>query len=223
MNELKQDNLGEMVLIPKGCFLMGANPNAVEEDEKPLHKVCLDSFYMDIFEVTQEDYSTVIGNNPSVFKGKNLPVEDITWYEAKHFCKIKGKRLPTEAEFEYASRGGTVTYFYWGNKIGANNANCDGCGSKWDGIGTSPVGSFKPNGYGLYDILGNVWEWTGDWYNDNYYAESPIDNPMGPIKNSEKKVLRGGSWDSLPDNLRVTYRYPYYPSVRYDSGFRCVK
>ena len=216
-----QSNVEEMRLIPKGCFLMGTKNG--DEDEQPSHEVCLESFYIDIFEVTQKKYGKVIGKNPSVFKGDNLPVEDVTWYEAGKYCKVMGKRLPTEADFEYSARGGTMTNYYWGNEIGISHANCDGCGSHWDGRGTAPVGSFQPNGYGLYDILGNVWEWTSDWYGEKYYANSPKDNPNGPDGKSEKKVLRGGSWDSLPDSLRTSYRYAHYPSVRYDSGFRCVK
>jgi formylglycine-generating enzyme required for sulfatase activity len=121
--------------------------------------------------------------------------------------KITGRsyRLLTEAEWEYAARAGTVTAYFWGDEIGEGNANCDGCGSRWDNRETSPVGSFKPNAFGLYDMAGNVWQWVEDCYDDNYDG-SPGDGSAWLSGDCSNHVIRGGSWNANPRNLRSASR-----------------
>ena len=174
------------------------------------------TFSMDKYEVTQKEYEKVMGNNPSEFKGSNLPVEQVTWYEAKDYCKKVGKRLPTEWEWEKAAKGGRNSIYPWGDEFESGKANiCDvNCEHDWkssefdDGYKTtSPVGSYPPNGYGLYDMAGNVWEWTSsDWDKEGKY-----------------KVLRGGSWDGNPYNTRSANRYNNGPGLRIGFGFRCAQ
>lgn len=155
----------------------------------------------------------------------NQPVVGVNWNDAKAFADWAGERLPTEAEWEKADRGGLVGKKYpWGDTLTNNDANFGGAGGKdkWDG--TAPVGSFAPNGYGLYDMAGNVWEWCADWYDGNYYANSPKSNPTGP-SSGQYKVLRGGSCDSSDDYMRTAYRnYSDPGSTEYylSFGFRCA-
>jgi len=163
----------------------------------------------------------------------------VDWTEASSYCQEQGKRLPTEAEYEYANRAGTSTKWFWGNDAdqGCNYANgADqtilSSGGHWspprfecqDGYGdvTSPVGHFKPNPWGLYDMTGNVWEWVSDWYGANYYGQSPSQDPRGPGSGSSR-VSRGGSWGSVPAFLRSARRYGDPPGIRSNNlGFRCV-
>ena len=204
-----------MVLIPAGEFEMGSE---AAEDEIS-HRVYLSSFYIDTFEVTQEQFEQVMGNNPSDFQGTNLPVEQVTWYEARDYCKAVGKRLPTEAEWEKAACGGTQTAYAWGNTINGDYA------WYWDNSKrrTHSVGRRKPNAFGLYDMYGNVWEWVADYYSDNYYRISPKEDPPGPFT-SKYRVIRGGSWRDLPDFLRATRRNYDLPVGRFNHiGFRCAK
>ena len=204
-----------MVRIPAGEFQMGSK---AAEDET-LHTVHLSTFFIDKFEVTQEQFLKVMGSNPSDFHGKNLPVEQVTWYEARDYCKVVGKRLPTEAEWEKSARSGTHTIYSWGDVISKDYA------WYWDNSKrrTHPVGTRKPNAFGLYDMSGNVWEWVADYYEDTYYQSSPKENPSGPFT-SKYRVIRGGSWRDLPDFLRVTRRNYDLPSGRFNHiGFRCAK
>ena len=153
----------------------------------------------------------------------------MTWNDATAYAKWAGKRLPTEGEREYAARGGLVGKRYpWGDEITHDDANYAGTGGKdkwegWPNGGTAPVGSFVANGYGLYDMAGNVWEWCQDWYGSDYYSKSPAKNPPGPGTGSYR-VLRGGSWNLSSNSLRVAYRYNYTPTDRNLTGlgFRCV-
>ncbi len=215
---LAEDKSKGMAKIPAGEFVMGSE---IETDEKPPHKVHVDAFMMDTHEVTQAEYEKVMGNNPSKFKGPDRPVEMVTWKQAKEYCGKLGKDLPTEAEWEWAARGGTNTKFPWGDEVGKNNANCKDCGSQWDWKETSPVGSFKPNGYGLFDMIGNVREWVLDVYAP--YTAEPQTNPKGPGK-GKHRGLRGGSWYHLPKYSRVTSRFDGFISFRHNyDGFRCVK
>jgi len=203
------------VLIPAGEFQMGSK---AAEDE-PSHLVHLSSFTIDKFEVTQEQFEKVMGNNPSDFQGKNLPVEQVTWYEARDYCKAVGQRLPTEAEWEIAARGGSHTIYHWGDAIDGDFA------WYWDNSkrSTHPVGTRKPNAFGLHDMSGNVWEWVADYYEDTYYQSSPKKNPQGPFT-SKYRVIRGGSWRDLPDFLRTTRRNYDLPAGRFNHiGFRCAK
>jgi formylglycine-generating enzyme required for sulfatase activity len=132
----------------------------------------------------------------------------------------KEYRLLSEAEWEYAARAGTTTAFYWGDDIGKENANCHSCGSRWDNLQTSPVGSFKPNGFGLYDMAGNVWQWVQDCYNADYNG-APTDGSAWATGDCAKRVVRGGSWGYFPVDPRSAYRYGH-PAVdrNYNTGFR---
>jgi sulfatase modifying factor 1 len=205
----------EMALIPAGEFQMGSK---AAEDETP-HTVHLSAFTIDKFEVTQEQFERVMNNNPSDFHGKNLPAEQVNWYEARDYCKAVGKRLPTEAEWEKAARGGTGTIYFWGDAINGDYA------WYWDNSKrrTHPVGTRKPNAFGLHDMSGNVWEWVADYYEDTYYQTSPKRNPAGPFT-SKYRVIRGGSWRDLPDFLRTTRRNYDLPAGRFNHiGFRCAQ
>lgn len=244
--EIPEGYFKDMVKIPGGVFTRGTvskeaqkiclknNDHCKEkwfEDEEPLHSIQLDSFYLDKYEVTQKDYQRVMSRNPSEFKDLNLPVDSVTWYEAKEYCQKKGKRLPTEAEWEWAARGRKQSTFSWGNEAESHRANfCDrSCDKRWkekqfvDGFShTAPVGSFPANGYGLYDMAGNVYEWVLDWYDDEYYAHSPTENPKGPEKGS-RKVMRGGSWINYSVGVRPSDRTEAKPSKRINFvGFRCA-
>ena len=241
-------NTERMVLIPEGEFLMGSPSGEGGNDEHPQHKVYLDAFYIDKYEVTQEEYEKVIGTNPSRFKGAKNPVESVTWYDAVKYCNARsikeglepcynedtwecdftknGYRLPTEAEWEYVCRAGSSGKWSFGNEEGVlgdyawYKSNCGGQ--------THPVGQKKPNAFGLYDMHGNVWEWCNDWYDEDYYKNSLDKNPKGP-NSGEFRVLRGGSWGDYPFNLRTALRYGLIPGSRGLSvvgvslGFRCSR
>ncbi len=236
-----------MVRIPAGKYLSGflakrayneckKNNNKCREawfeDEEPIKEIELDEFYIDVYEVTQKDYKKVMSDNPSMFKGDNLPVESVKWEEANQYCKKVGKRLPTEAEWEKAAKGGKNSTYVWGNVVESNKANfCDAsCDHGWkeeqfsDGFKhTAPVGSFPPNGYGLYDMAGNVYEWVADWYEGDYNGVRPTKNPKGPASGDEKST-RGGSWINYSSGTRPTDRSGGDPDERYEyGGFRCAK
>jgi iron(II)-dependent oxidoreductase len=224
----------EMVLIPAGEFQMGDSLDGMS-NALPVHTVYLDAFYIDIYEVTNAQYKKFMDatgykaptywnlldywNDPN-YNAPNNPVVGVSWYDAKAYADWAGKRLPTEAEWEKAARGGLVGKRYpWGDVLTYDDANYNGIGLKDRWTYTSPVGSFAPNGYGLYDMAGNVWEWCADWYDGSYYANSPKSNPKGPDSGSYK-VLRGGSWNS-DDNLRTAHRSPSDPTGDVRHGFRC--
>lgn len=220
----------EMVSLEGGCFNMGNDKGL--PDEQPMHEVCLSPFKIDKYEVTQAEFQSVMGlDNPSHFSGAEFPVDSATWFEAERYCKKLGKRLPTEAEWEYAARGGTTTHFYWGDTVKGNEANfCDkNCVlntrvvSIDDGFsGPAPPGKYPANPYGLYDMAGNLAEWTNDWMNESYYRISPKDNPPGSHPTTAK-VVRGGSWESTAGFLRSSNRASYWTKMRnYAIGFRCV-
>lgn len=202
------------VLIPAGTFSMGSNDG--KDDEKPVYEVALDSFLIAKYEVTQEQWQKIMGNNPAKFKGGNNPVEQISWDDCREFCWKTGLRLPTEAEWEYAARAGTTTKYYWGNEP---DGNYMWYGEKWES-GHQPVGQKQPNGFGLYDMSGNVWEWCADWY--GAYNRGSQNNPTGP-GSGQARVVRGGSWNVNAFNTRSANRFRYYPSYRnVRIGFRCV-
>ena len=203
---------------------------------RPVHTVELDAFYMDVHEVTvgqfrefvedsgydyQENWANVAKYSP----GDGYPMVYVTWNDATAYAKWAGKRLSTEAEWEYAARGGLAGKRYpWGDEITHDNANYEGIGGRDQWIQSSPVGSFEANGYGLYDMLGNAMEWCQDRYGENYYSSSPAKNPPGPGSGSYR-VLRGGAcYDNASNyHLRVAYRSNYIPAGRYlGLGFRCV-
>jgi formylglycine-generating enzyme required for sulfatase activity len=209
-----------MAKIPAGSFMMGSPSGIGSDDERPQHRVTLDGFLMDKTEVTQAEYTKVMGSNPSGFKNcPSCPVEIVNWSEAKSYCEKVGKRLPTEAEWEYACRAGTTTQYYWGNEMDGNYGWFDGNSSNK----THPVGEKKPNAWGLYDMSGNVWEWCSDWYDEGYYKSSPESNPSG-ASSGRYRVLRGGSWGSNGSYLRSGYRDWDSPDRRaYINGFRCAR
>jgi formylglycine-generating enzyme required for sulfatase activity len=250
-NELSHSgNKTRMSLIPAGIFSMGTDvekamvvcqntmgicePDSFSHEE-PSHAVSLDAFWIDKTEVTNAMYAECVEagicplpehpeyhfNDPAQI---DHPVMEVSWYDAETYCKWIGARLPTEAEWEYAARGGLEgAYYPWGDtppvckKGTGNGANSSYCGLE-DSL---PVGSFAPNGYGLYDMAGNVWEWVADWDGD-YNLLSPINNPIGPEKGTHR-VLRGGSWDFDPIDMGVSARIGDVPTSHgYDAGFRCA-
>lgn len=206
----------EMVLIPAGAFMMGAE---LEADQSPVHKVFLDSFYIDVHEVTQKDFQTVMKYNPSKHRGPSLPVEFVDWFEANDYCQKLNKRLPTEAEWEKSARGKNESKFYWGNTMDGDFSWFKSNSEET----THPVATKKPNLYGIYDMSGNVWEWVSDWYEKNYYKKSPSTNPQGP-EHGSFKVQRGGSWSNNSDYQTSSYRMVYGPTGKDEfNGFRCAK
>ncbi len=223
------DDCPEMVRIPGGTFLMGskADPFASSQpnaDEQPQHQVSVKAFAMGKYEVTQEQWYAVMGNLPSSFKGRTLPVEQVTWNDAQEFVRRLGAktgktyRLPSEAEWEYAARAGSRTEWSFGdneNELGRYawfNAN--------SGSTTHPVGEKLPNAFGLHDMHGNVWEWTEDCWNENYNG-APSDGSVWSAGDCSRRVLRGGSWNFDPQVLRSAIRSGGPASDRGDGiGFR---
>ena len=211
-----------MVYVQGGTFQMGSNDSEAYSDEKPIHSVTLSDYYIGETEVTQELWEAVMGNNPSYFKGSNKPVERVSWDDCQEFIRKLNQKtgknfcLPTEAQWEYAARGGNKSrgYKYAGsNTIGDVAWYYDNSSSS-----THPVGTKLPNELGLYDMSGNVWEWCSDW--DGDYSTSSQTNPMGPSTGSDR-VLRGGCWYNGAHYCRVAYRYSSNPDRRiFNSGFR---
>jgi formylglycine-generating enzyme required for sulfatase activity len=217
-------NTDEMALIPEGEFLMGT-AKGYNADERPKHKVYLDAYYIDKYMVTQKHYRMVMGENPSVWHGSDMPVHMVDWHQAKSFCDKIGKRLPTEAEWEKAAKGGKdhtwagtsdkdrVGEYAWFGELGAGFAD----------ERIKPVGLKKPNGYGIYDMSGNTGEWVSDWYQRDYYSVSPKKNPAGP-ENGVFRVYRGGDWDRHFPGIRTSLRRAGVPERRKTgTGFRCAK
>ncbi|MDB9455653.1 SUMF1/EgtB/PvdO family nonheme iron enzyme [Dolichospermum circinale] len=228
----------EMVQIPGGSFMMGSPESEKDRynNESPQHQVNVPGFSMGKFVVTQEQYQQIMGKNPSYFteKGAKRPVEKVSWNNAVEFCqKLSEKtgreyRLPSEAEWEYACRGGTTTPFYFGETITTDLANYNGTYTyasepKGKSLGqTTEVGSFPPNSFGLYDIHGNVWEWCQEDWHDNY-ANAPKDVSAWTSQSGNSKRLRGGSWFSLPVHCRSASRYSDDAGFGfYYNGFRVV-
>jgi formylglycine-generating enzyme required for sulfatase activity len=221
-----------MVLVPAGVFTMGHD--RWDADEKPVHPVYLDAFYMDQYEVTTSRYAGFMQATgrepPSRWKDVNpptdgeRPVVGVTWHDADAYCRHYGKRLPTEAEWEKAARGTDGRLFPWGNeeptRVRAN------FGAAWIGYETlAAAGSLEAgkSPYGVHDLAGNAWEWVADWYDSDYYRKSSDRNPTGPSRGGSK-VLRGGSWSNMLYDLRATNRNYYTPKNSYfDVGFRCLQ
>lgn len=206
------------VWIPPGTFQMGCSPGDSEctRNEKPPHTVTISKgFWMGQTEVTQTAYQRVMGTNPSGFHGDRLPVESVTWDEANAYCTAVGKRLPTEAEWEYAARAGDTTSRY-------GDPDAIAWYDKNSGNQTHEVGQKEPNAWKLYDMLGNVLEWVADWYGEDYYGQSPLQDPRGP-SSGQDRALRGGSWLNGAEILRASFRYGHRPGNRLGGyGFRCV-
>jgi len=212
----------EFVRIQPGEFQIGSESG--NGDEKPVHRVRITkAFEMGKNEVTQAQWEAVMGSNPSYFKGADRPVEQVSWNDAQEFLSrlnARGDgyryRLPTEAEWEYAARARTT---------GDNEGNLNSVAWYQSNSGgqTHPVGQKQANAWGLYDTLGNVWEWCQDWYDGNYYRNSPVEDPRGPSSGGAR-VLRGGSWFSNGRDVRVAFRDWGNPDCRYSgNGFRCVR
>jgi formylglycine-generating enzyme required for sulfatase activity len=274
-----KDSTEQMVLIPAGEFLMGSadKPTWIlrffesmseGKDEKPPHKVYLDAYYIDKYEVTNEQYIKFLNeygkdkdDNGNImiydyFKWKGIfnekdglsggwiqqklrdkwylakgyekhPVVHVTWYGANQYAKFYGKRLPTEAEWEKACRAGSQAKYCFGHsekELGEYAWDYRYRHSGWE---THPVGTNKPNKWGIYDMHGNVWEWCSDWYDKKYYKNSPTNNPKGP-ESGRARVLRGGSWNSaLTGACRSAHRYRLNPlgwgSFGNEVGFRCAR
>jgi formylglycine-generating enzyme required for sulfatase activity len=256
------------VRINGGTFTMGspANEPSRRDNEGPQHQVTVSGFYMGKYEVTQKEYQEIMGTNPSYFKGENLPVERVSWYDMIEYCNKRsqkegltpaytidktrsdpnntsssdtvkwtvtwnknanGYRLPTEAEWEYACRAGTATPFNTGNNITTSQANYDGNNPYNNNAKgtyrekTTPVGSFAPNGWGLYDMHGNVREWCWDWYGG--YSNSSQTDPVGAVS-GDYRVLRGGDWHYNASDSRSAYRVNRIPEREdYYIGFRLVR
>ncbi|KKL69404.1 hypothetical protein LCGC14_2115290 [marine sediment metagenome] len=236
-----------MIRIPAGEFRMGSLDGQI--DEKPVHKIRVDAFYMDKYLVTQGEYQRLMGVNPSRRKNKATnPVDQVTWAQGAAYCNARsreeglepcydratwrcdfaksGYRLPTEAEWEYACRAGTRTVWFFGTRgemlqvYAWHKAN--------SGKRPRPVGRKSPNPWGLYDMVGNVWQWCNDYYAADYYKVSPGSNPTGP-KGGHFKVARGGSWNSKADDCRSATRSKESPAFvracfgRDEYGLRCVR
>lgn len=221
------DSIGmELRRIPAGSFLMGSNSSEAASEEKPAHEVTITrSFYIGVFEVTQKQYRTIMGSNPSRFSGKNRPVEMVSRNDAVKFCRRLSARegvtyrLPTEAEWEYAARAGTTTEYYWGNSFDGRYAWYeDNSGGQ-----THSVGLKRPNAWGLYDMAGNVYEWCSDWFGEDYYSRSPSVDPQGP-SSGEYRIFRSASFYNSPRNMRVFSRGAGTPgTITPGWGFRCIR
>ena len=232
----------DMVLIPSGSFRMGSydapDGMPIYGDELPDHVVSVDSFYIDTCEVTNSQYAAFMSatghaaplywSDPR-FTGNDKPVVGVTWNDAVAYCNWIGKRLPTEAEWEKAARGGQVSReFPWGNELNRNYANYAGIEGIDVWYDTAPVRSFAPNDYGLFDTVGNAYEWCSDYYDFFYYTVSETNNPQGPSEEQPTRSLRGGScYDGFfPSYLRSATRYSYDPATIETKdaiiGFRCV-
>jgi len=226
----------EMIVIPAGDFMMGSpeTEQGRDPDEGPQHKVSIAKpFAVSKFDVTFAEWDACAAHGdcePRIGdqgwgRGRR-PAINISWDDAQRYVewlsRLTGRsyRLLTEAEWEYAARAGTTTAYYWDVEIGKGNANCAGCGSEWDGRQTSPVGSFKPNAFGLYDMAGNVWQWVQDCYH-NGYDGAPNDGSARTDGDCSRRVVRGGSWDFNPRNLRSADRGGVATDDRYvNLGFR---
>ncbi len=245
--ELEGEAPPGMVFVPAGEFLMGKDEG---DDEKPLHKVYVDAFFIDKYEVTYAEYAEFVEAggysnksywseegwswkeenyitepaywNDSTYNQPNYPMVGINWYEAEAYTRWCGKRLPTEAEWEKAARGTDGRRWPWGEDFESDKANIIGTEDGYEY--TAPVGSY-PLGvspYGCYDMAGNVWEWCADWYEAGYYANSPSENPKGPDSGSSR-VIRGGSWFNYLEFSRCADRNYNFPNYRNNIlGFRCV-
>ncbi len=238
--KIKVVNKAGMVFIPANSFQMGSSEGG--SHERPIHTVYLDGFWMDRYEVTNAAYkifcdATGRGYPSDPASGyflnyPNYPVVNVSWNDAKAYADWVGKRLPSEAEWEYAARGGLAGKKYpWGDEDPTTRCNywyysgplTSQMPNFSSNRGPLPVGSFAANGYGLYDMAGNVWEWCADWYDSGYYSVSSAQNPQGSASGSYR-VVRGGSWYDNDSSIRCANRSNDNPDNRnYYIGFRCVR
>ncbi len=233
-------NCPVMMVVPAGSFTMGSpvNEPGRYDDEGPQHTVTFaQQFAVGQHELTFDEWDACVaeggcdGYKPSDQgwgRGRR-PVMNVSWDDANAYVTWlatktgKSYRLLSESEYEYAMRAGTTTAYPWGDAVGKNNADCKGCGSQWDGKETAPVGSFAANGFGLYDMVGNLWEWTEDCYHDSYRG-APTDGSAWTAGDCSGRVLRGGSWNDDPQNLRSASRVRNSADFRYDDiGYRVAR
>ncbi len=226
-------HIRSMAVVPAGTFIRGSSTG--DADEQPVHQVYLDSFYIDMYQVSVRHYARFleatthdappdwgIMNRP---QHQTRPVANVDWMDADAYCKWVGKRLPTEAEWEKAARGTDGRTYPWGNEsptgLHANSGR-----EIWSShAALTPIGMLEggKSPYGIYDMAGNVWEWVSDWYDPDYYKTGLRHNPAGPLM-GWSKVIRGGSWGSGPKDLRTSDRDTHVPSARgLGTGFRCAK
>jgi iron(II)-dependent oxidoreductase len=217
------------VLIPAGTYVMG---RAGADGDRPAHEVTLDAFYLDKYEVTNRQYLEFCRQTAHAspeFWGQDRycateahldhPVIGVSWYDAKEYAEWASKRLPTEAEWEYAARAGTTGDFYWGDRITTEHCNY----AQSDKRAPEAIGSYLPNAFGLYDMAGNVAEWVADAYAEDYYRRSPTHNPTGPEK-GRFTVIRGGGWHTGPGCMAVHFRNALPRNwVDFAVGFRCAR
>ena len=218
----------EFVTVKGGCYQMGDTFGDGNSEEIPVHRICVSDFCIGKYAVTQAEWKKVMDGNPSYFRecGDDCPVEQISWHDALRFIDKLNRtgagnryRLPSEAEWEYAARSGGKREKY------AGSADSDNVAWHFDNsdMKTHPVGSKAPNSLGLYDMSGNVFQWCLDWDDKNYYRSSPQQDPQGPAS-GEHRVIRGGSWRSLPHGVRASYRLGRTPDTRSDNtGLRLVR
>jgi formylglycine-generating enzyme required for sulfatase activity len=232
-HQLASNEMASMVLIPAGQFTMGRD-DAVP-DEQPTHRVSLDAFYIDRYEVTVAQYAKFVESEDSeppflwqeARRGPNdeNPVLGVDWHDAAAYCRWAGKRLPAEAEWEKAARGTDGRIYPWGNDPPTPAHANFGHETTKGYAALAKVGSFEKgkSPYGVYDLAGNVWEWVADRYDEHYYQHSPEQNPRGPTT-GPLRALRGGAWNSAPTVLASTNRNANVPSARRsDVGFRCAQ
>ena len=226
---------GNMVRIDGGKFYMGCISDKDSDCyywEKPGHEVEVSTFYLNKFPVTQSEWQAVVGTKPWFSKDcPNCPIEDVTWFDAQVFINMLNQltgryyRLPTEAEWEFAAKGGTKSLGY--KYSGSNNASIVAWYDANSGKTSHVVGTKLPNELGLYDMSGNVWQWCADWFDDKYYSKNVTDNPAGPTSGQVHdfyRSCRGGSWWAEMNNSRVTNRDRYPPDGRDDDvGFRLAR
>ncbi len=225
-----------MVVISEGNFHMGANGTDTLEDERPQHEVWIDRFEIDAFEVTTGHYAEFLaspaplapwqGEAVDLTQHRDRPVIGVSWFDADAYCRWRGKRLPTEAEWEKAARGTDGRLFPWGNQVPHEESANFGLGARFSYSQVlAPVQRYEPgrSPYGLHQMAGNAGEWVADWYGANYYETGPLKNPTGPDLGSFR-VVRGGSWSDLPKYLLTYGRFKLPPETRNSyTGFRCAR
>jgi formylglycine-generating enzyme required for sulfatase activity len=230
----------QMVVVPAGAFWMGSNTVSAGTytDEMPRYQVTFARpFAIGAFELTFAEYDACVADGACRHRPDDngwgratRPAINVSWDDAREYSEWlsrrtgKRYRLPSEAEWEFAARAGTTTRYPWGEDIGSGMANCDDCGSRWDNLQTAPVGSFRPNAFGLYDTAGNVQEWVQDCWNPNY--ENSLANGTARVNSGDcgERLQRGGSWYTTHDGLRVGLRQRMLVDVRDDrTGFRVVR
>ncbi|MCI0519305.1 MAG: formylglycine-generating enzyme family protein [Chloroflexi bacterium] len=231
------------IYIEAGNFQMGCDDTipleSCQRDELPLHRIYLDAYWIDQYEITNAQYAGCVESGscaPPVFpytrtrtdyygasEYGDYPVTYLTWYQARQYCSWTGKRLPTEAEWEKAARGIKTTRAYpWGDfEPDCTLLNYNFCQGDTAAAGSYPAGASQ---YGVMDMAGNVWEWVNDWYSEGYYAVSPEANPAGPASGTHK-VIRGGSWFHDGGAARLAYRFEFEPGrfTSFGLGFRCAR